>query len=200
MPETPDLDTDRRDVAALHVRRIGAIARILDDHGIRLGLEVIGVESFRTGRGVPFVSRLSDLDRELGPIWSEAPNLGILLDAFHLHAAGEPVESGLAWGVDRIVWVHVADLPASASGDRSEIVDSDRGLPGENGSVDVKGFLRSLESEGYEGPVTVEPLVGCRSLARLEPAEIAHRVKAALDEVWPRREEISKSGMTGRRA
>jgi sugar phosphate isomerase/epimerase len=205
MPETPDLITDRREVAALHVRRIGAIARVLNDHGIRLGLEVIGVESFRTGRGVPFVSRLSDLDRELGSIWSEAPNLGILLDAFHLHAAGEPIDAGLAWGVGRVVWAHVADLPASSSDDRSRIVDSDRGLPGENGAVDVRGFLRRLESEGYEGPVTVEPMVGCRSLAGLGPGEIAHRVKSAIDEVWPRpgdaadrrRDDIRKSGTIG---
>jgi sugar phosphate isomerase/epimerase len=208
MPETPDLVTDRREVAALHIRRIGAIARVLGDHGIRVGLEVIGVESSRTGRGVPFVSRLSDLDRELGPIWSEATNLGILLDVFHLHAAGEPIEAGLAWGVDRVVWAHVADLPASATNDRSKIIDSDRGLPGERGVVDVGGFLRRLEGEGYEGPVTVEPLAGCRSLAGLEAWEIARRVKAALDEFWPRPgdatdrrgDQFERSGTIGRSA
>jgi sugar phosphate isomerase/epimerase len=105
--------------------------------------------------------------------------------------AGEPIEAGLAWGVDRVVWAHVADLPASASDDRSQIVDSDRGLPGENGAVDVRGFLRRLESEGYDGPVTVEPMAGCRSMAGLEAWEIARRVKASLDEVWPRRRDAA---------
>ena len=186
MPETPDRMIDRSEVAALHVRRLGEIARRLDDHGIRLGLEVIGVESSRTGRGEPFVSRLGDLDRELGAIWDESPNIGILLDAFHLYAADEPIEAGLAWGVDRVVWVHVADLPASASGDRSRIVDSNRGLPGENGAVDIRLFLGRLAKEGYDGPVTVEPLANCRALAGLEPKAVVGRVKESLDAAWPR--------------
>ena len=193
MPETPGRPEGeaerlayRAEVAALHVRRLGAIARVLDGFGIRLGLEVIGVESSRTGRGEPFVARLADLDRELAPIWDEAPNLGILLDAFHLHAADEPIEAGLAWGVGRVVWAHVADLPPSGPADRSGIIDANRGLPGENGAVDVRRFLCRLASEGYDGPVTVEPLANCRSLSGLEPGAVARRVKATLDAAWPR--------------
>src|SRR5690606_37036581 len=106
--------------AAFHLDRLGAIARILNAHGVRLGLEVIGVESFRAGRGVPFVTRLSDLDRSLGSIWQES-NVGILVDGFHLFAAGESMEVALAWGVDRVVWVHVADLPATSPPHRGTI-------------------------------------------------------------------------------
>ena len=185
MPELPGDGDDRAEVAAFHVRRLGAIARVLDARGIRLGLEVIGVESSRTGRRGPFVARLADLDRELGAVWDEAPNLGILLDAFHLYAADEPIEAGLAWGVGRVAWVHMADLPPSSLADRSRIVDADRGLPGENGAVDVRGFLARLASEGYDGPVTAEPLANCRSLAGLSPQAIAHRVKQSLDAAWP---------------
>ncbi len=188
MPEAPDRLADRREVAALHVHRIGAIARILGDHGVRLGLEVIGVESSRIGRGEPFVTRMADLDRELGAIWAEAANLDLLVDAFHLHAAGEPVDAALAWGVDRVVWVHVADLPPGLSPlDRSRIVDAERGLPGENGAVDVRGVLARLAAEGYGGPVTAEPLARCASLMGLEPGAIARRVKASLDSAWPGR-------------
>ncbi len=186
MPELPAPEADRAEVAALHVRRLGTLARLLDAHGIKLGLEVIGVESFRTGRGEPFVARLADLDRELEGIWGEAPNLGILLDAFHLYAADEPVEAGLAWGIGRVCWVHVADLPPDGPIDRSKIVDANRGLPGEVGAVDVRGFLARLASEGYEGPVTVEPLANCRALAGLGPRAVADRVKRSLDSVWPR--------------
>jgi sugar phosphate isomerase/epimerase len=185
MPELPGPEADRAEVAALHVRRLGTLARLLDSYGIKLGLEVIGVESFRTGRREPFVARLGDLDRELGEIWAESPNLGILLDAFHLHAAGEAIEAGLAWGVGRVCWVHVADLPPGGSSERSRIVDANRGLPSENGAVDVRGFLARLVSEGYEGPVTAEPLANCRSLAGLKPQDVAERVKRSLDEVWP---------------
>jgi 4-hydroxyphenylpyruvate dioxygenase len=128
---------------------------------------------------------LGDLDRELGAIWGESPNLGILLDAFHLYASGEPIEAGLAWGVERIIWVHVADLPPGASPDRTAIIDANRGLPGENGAVDLSHFLARIEREGYEGPVTVEPLANCRSLSGLGPTEAVRLVKQALDRVWP---------------
>ncbi len=186
LPEMPDWSNDHAEVAAFHIGRIGTIARVLNEHDIRLGLEVIGVESSRTGRREPFVRRMADLDRELGPIWDEAPNLGILVDAFHLFAAGEPVDAALAWGVERVVWAHVADLPPSATGDRSRIVDADRGLPGDNGAIDVRGFLEMLARERYDGPVTVEPLGNCPSLAGLGPRGIADRVKRSLDAAWPR--------------
>ena len=184
-PETPQKTTDRAAFAAMHVRRLGAIARILHDRGIRLGLEVIGVASFRSGQGEPFVARMGDLDRELGPIWDESPDLGILADVFHLHAADEPVEACLAWGIDRVVWAHVADLPAGASTDRSTIVDAHRGLPGDHGAIDVTGFLDVLARAGFDGPVTVEPLANCQSLIGRSPDVMAGLVKRALDQVWP---------------
>lgn len=187
MPEVLGPETTRSEVSALHVERLGRVARLMHGYGIRIGLEVIGVESFRTGRAEPFVTRLGELDRELGPIWRESDNFGILLDAFHLYAADEPIEAGLAWGVDQVVWVHVADLPPGASGERATIVDANRGLPGENGAVDLKGFLARLDLEGYDGPVTAEPLGRCQSIIGLEPLAVARRVKRSLDLVWPRR-------------
>ncbi len=127
LPEVP-AHQDAHAVVAFHVERIGRIARVLHGYGIRLGLEV--VSALREGRGEPFVARMADLDPVLGALWDEAPNLGVLLDAFHLYAAGEAIEAGLAWGVERVVWVHVADLPATATGERTAIRDADRGLPG----------------------------------------------------------------------
>jgi len=194
MPETPDrpegddpavIAAHRAALVAFHVERLGAIARILAEHGIRLGLEVIGVETSRTGHGVPFVHRLGDLDRVLGGLWDEAPNFGILLDGFHLYAAGETVEAGLRWGVERVVWVHVADLPGSTRPDRAQIVDAERGLPGENGAVDSRGLLERLDAHGYDGPVTAEPLAGCQSLKGVGPAGKARAVVLALRSVWP---------------
>ena len=73
LPETPACYDDsaaqaahRRALVAFHVERVGRIAQVLNGQGIQLGLEVIGVESFRTGRGEPFVARMADLDPVLG--------------------------------------------------------------------------------------------------------------------------------------
>jgi sugar phosphate isomerase/epimerase len=193
LPETPHAPrtvagraAHRAEVVARHHDRLGAIGRILADNGIRLGLEVIGVAASRTGRGLPFIHRLADLATVLGPSWHDMPHSGIVLDAFHLHAAGEDLESGLAWGVDRVVWVHVADLPAAVDPGREAIRDDRRGLPGENGAVDVRGFLVGLAERGYSGPVTVETRARDRSLEGGDLEAAARTVATALRAVWPR--------------
>ena len=192
LAETPDRPRPGQDstaflaeVQAMHVRRLGAIAQILGDHGTRLGLEVVGVQSFRTGNGLPVYQRLADLTPLLETLWDQFRNVGILLDAFHLYAADESIEVGLAHGVDRIVWVHVADLPADAGPDRDRIQDGDRGLPGENGVVPLKAVLARLQQSGYDGPVTVESMTGCRSLEGCSAVEAAQKLGAALQSVWP---------------
>jgi len=110
------------------------------------------------------------------------------MDGFHLYAAGEAVEAGLRWGVERVVWVHVADLPGSTVPDRAQIVDAERGLPGENGTVDSRKLLDRLDELGYDGPVTAEPLAGCRSLRGLGPEGKARAVALAIRSVWPDRD------------
>ena len=93
----------------------------------------------------------------------------------------------MAWGVGRVVWVHVADLPASAplDPDRSTILDHDRGLPGEHSAVGTRELLELLATSGYDGPVTAEPMAGCRSLAGLNHEQTVRKVSAALRSVWP---------------
>jgi len=187
MPETPGTagGDDHAVTWALHVERLGAVARVLGACHIRLGLEVIGVATSRPGRGRPFVHRMNDLGPLLGEIAAYAPGIGVVLDSFHLYAAGEPVEAGLAWGVERVVWVHVADLPTSATGNREVIRDQVRGLPGSHGAVESRSLLAALAGAGYNGPVMAEPLAGCRTLEGFHPQRAVHKVTEALRSVWP---------------
>lgn len=167
-----------------HIDRLAPIADVLAARSIRLGLEVIGPERSRAGRFPRFITRLG----ELGPILdalSGRTNVGILIDAFHLYAAEESLAVALQTGVGSIAWVHVADLPTGASGDRAAIVDADRGLPGDHGAVDNRGLLAAITAGGYDGPVTAEPLERCASLAGLTPVEIASTVFRSLRSVWP---------------
>ena len=191
LPETPtmpptgaDRATHRAEVAAWHEDRIGAIARVLAPFQIRLGLEVIGVTSFRPGVGVPFVTRIGDLAATLPGLFHE-PTVGLLVDVWHLYAADEPLEAALAWGADRVVWAHVAGLPANHSGDRATLIDAERGLPETPGAIDCRGFLRILHDAGFDGPVTVEPLAQCESLLSRQAAGVARQVQHALAACWP---------------
>lgn len=172
-----------------HLHRLGAIARVLGRHGIRLGLEVIGVESSRTGRGPVFIARMGEprFGRLLECLSRSGPTVGLLLDAWHLYAAGEGLETALTWGVDRLVWVHLADLPTHERADRSTMDDARRGLPGDNGAIDCRRILERLAREGYDGPVTAEPLANHPDLIGASPFEVASRTFRALQRVWPTR-------------
>ncbi len=180
-PDSEGDDLLRRTVR-LHLERLGKIALVLADHGSRLGLEIMGPASARRGPGAHFVHQYQRLPDRLAELRAEHPNVGVLVDAFHLFAAGEGVEAGFVWGVDSVVWVHVAD---SANPDRLQVLDQERALPGETGLADCRGLLKRLAEEGYDGPVTVEPLKHCRSLHGLDALTTARRAIESLQTVWP---------------
>ncbi len=73
MPEivpTPDSEREleggaikaRRRAISHHLEALTRIAKVLMEFDLRLGLEVIGVASFRSGRGIAFLQRLDDPD------------------------------------------------------------------------------------------------------------------------------------------
>ncbi len=166
----------------LHVERLGRIARILADHGSRLGLEIMGPASARRNPDAHFVHQYMLLPERLAELRAQHPNIGVLVDAFHLFAAGEGIEAGFVWGVDSVVWVHIAD---SVNPDRLRVLDQERALPGDTGLADYRGLLQRLAAESYDGPVTVEPLNRCRSLQGLDALATARRTFASLQKVWP---------------
>lgn len=170
------------ETTAWQVERLGRIARILDEHGGRLGLEVIGSRSERTGQGVPLVATYRDLLRRFADLAGVHPNVGVLADAYHLYAAGEEVEAALAWGVEAVGWVHLAD---PANPDRATMRDVDRLLPGQSGGELCRKLLARLAEGGYDGPVTAEPLARSRSFRSDDAQERARLTREALRRVWP---------------
>ena len=90
-----------------------------------------------------------EMGREIGP------NVGLLLDCWHWHTSGGTVADLLRLTPRDVVYVHVNDAPRGVAMD--DYVDNLRGLPGETGVIDISGFLQSLRTIGYEGPVTPEP-------------------------------------------
>lgn len=135
-----------------HVARFTPVAKLLADHGVRLGLEFIGPETSQQAFTHPFIRSVQeslDLGRAIGP------NCGLLLDAWHWHCAGGTREDLRGLTRDQLVHIHVDDAPAGVA--RSALIDNQRKLPGTTGVIDLDGFMQALADAHYDGPVTAEP-------------------------------------------
>jgi len=183
------LEDPERPAAALSpgevLERLDRIAEILAAYGQRFGLEPLG--AWPKGR---FQAARAPLGvRGLGPLVERLrarhPNVGLVVDLFHLDAAGETPADGLRWGTAAILAVHLADRRAADSkadsgsdSDRSPPVDEDRTWPGAIGRIPCVEWLRRLRHAGVSGPLFAEPVVGRSD--RLGPLEV-ERVQDAAD-------------------
>jgi len=137
---------------AFHVARFQPIARLLADHGIRLGLEFIGPATSQRVFKHPFIRSVAEtlqLARAIGP------NCGLLIDAWHWHAAGGTRADLRGLTRELLVHVHVDDAPAGVP--LADLIDNRRKLPGTTGVIDIDGFMQALADANYDGPVTAEP-------------------------------------------
>jgi sugar phosphate isomerase/epimerase len=135
-----------------HVTRFQPIARLLANHGIRLGLEFIGPETSLKRFKHPFIRSVDEtikLARAVGP------NCGLLLDSWHWHSAGGTLNDLRVLSRELLVHIHVNDAPAGVP--LSQLIDNRRKLPCTTGVIDIDGFMRALADADYDGPVTAEP-------------------------------------------
>lgn len=136
-----------------HADRLRDCARILGQHGIKLGLEYLGTPSIRHNARFAFLSTGKEL-KELIALIGE-PNVGVVLDSYHWHTAEETVEDLLQWKNDEIVAVDLND--ANQQLKLVDQTDLARELPGATGVIDLDGFIKALLEIGYDGPVRAEP-------------------------------------------
>jgi sugar phosphate isomerase/epimerase len=172
------------DFAARERDRLGKIAEILASRSIRLGIELIGVPSFRDARGEspcfdhnPRTHRLLGLE-ELGG------NVGWVFDSFHAYASGGRTPHDENTLVRDLICVHVSDTVAGHPQDPDQLDDQVRGLPVETGLTGVPQLLNRLARAGYVGPVTVEPWSSPAFIGK-SPNEIAFLVAQSLRLTWP---------------
>jgi len=155
-----------------HVRRFQPVARLLADHGIRLGIEYMGAETWWRQYKHPFIHTLEG-SRELAA--AIGYGCGQLLDCWHWHCAGETRADLAVLEPGEVVHVHVDDAPAGVP--RAQLHLTQRKLPGVTGGVDLDGFMIALARLGYDGPVTAESFDA--DLNELPPEEIASRTAKA---------------------
>lgn len=136
-----------------HVTRLSAIAEILNDHGLRFGLEYVGPKTLWSSKRHPFIHTMAEtleLIAETGK-----SNLGVVLDSWHWYTAGENLDTLKQLSNRQIVAVDLNDAPAGIEVDQQ--VDNQRELPATTGVIDLKTFLQFLVEVGYDGPVRAEP-------------------------------------------
>lgn len=155
-----------------HARRLREVARVLADHGQRLGLEYVGPKTSWTAGRFPFIHTMAEMKDLIAEI--NQPNVGFLVDSWHWYTAGESQADLLTLRNRDVVCVHLNDAPAGIPVDRQ--MDLKRDLPCATGVIDLKTFLGALLKIGYDGPVVVEPF---SQTLRAMPVEQAVETTAA---------------------
>jgi len=138
----------------LHAKRLGEVATVLGDHGIRFGLEYVGPRTSWSRSMYPFIHTMASMKELIAEI--NKPNLGFLLDSWHWHNSQETPEDILTLTNKDIVAVHVNDAPKDVPLD--QLRDGQREIPLATGVINISGFINALHKTGYDGPVAAEPL------------------------------------------
>jgi len=111
------------------------------------------------------------------------PNIGVVVDAFHIFVRGRDASDLDGIPMDRIFLVQLSDLDHGV--DLAHVIDTARHhrlLPGQ-GHFPISTILTRLQRDHYEGPVGLE--VFNDELKAREPHLVARQAMAALKSVWP---------------
>lgn len=136
-----------------HASRLRDGAKVLRDHGQRLGLEYVGTHTLLIGRKYPFIHTLAetlDLIDEIG-----TGNVGIVADSWHWWQAEDSAEALRALRAEHVVSADLNDAPTGI--DKRAQKDGERELPAVTGVIPVADFLGALRDIGFDGPVRAEP-------------------------------------------
>ncbi|MCR4415253.1 MAG: sugar phosphate isomerase/epimerase [Thermoguttaceae bacterium] len=136
-----------------HARRLRETAKVLDDHGLRLGLEYVGPKTSWSAQQFPFIhtmAEMKDLIAEMG-----CRNVGFVLDSWHWYNARETEADLLSLANRDVVACDLNDAPKDVPLDQQQ--DGKRELPAATGVIDLATFLGALVKIGYDGPIRAEP-------------------------------------------
>lgn len=136
-----------------HAARLRDVARILGDHGQRLGLEYVGPKTLWTAKRFPFIHSMAEMRELLAEIGR--PNVGFVLDSWHWYTAGETVADLRTLQNSEIVCIDLNDAPAGIPVDQQ--IDSKREIPLATGVIDTAAFLNALAHLDCDAPVRCEP-------------------------------------------
>lgn len=157
-----------------HARRLREVARMLGDHGVRLGLEYVGPMTSRNASRFPFIHSMAEMKDLIAEIGRD--NVGFLLDSWHWYTAQETDADLLTLKASDVILCHLNDAPKGIPVERQ--IDIRRDLPCATGVIDVKAFLGALLRIGYDGPLVCEPF--SQELGNLSSEQKLEAVAAAM--------------------
>ncbi|SFN71638.1 4-hydroxyphenylpyruvate dioxygenase [Izhakiella capsodis] len=116
----------------------------------------------------------------------DAPNLGLVVDAFHIFARQRTVKDLNGIPMEKIFMVQLSDLVETPSADHlADSARHSRLLPGE-GTFPLNTLITYLEEQGYTGPIGLE--VFNDTLKKQDATEVARKAMRALKAVCYRDE------------
>ena len=138
----------------LHKARLAEVGKVLAGFGVALAISFSAPQTLRKGKKFEFIH---DLDATITLVdMIKLDNVGLLVDFWEIFANGGTLEDVKKIDVNKIVSVHLADLPEGF--DAETLFETDRLFPGETNVIDPVAALKLLEEKGYEGPVTPKTL------------------------------------------
>jgi sugar phosphate isomerase/epimerase len=135
-----------------HAQRLGECAKVMKDHGVRLGLEYLGQRTTMNQSRFPFISSIRETKELIGAIGQ--PNVGVVLDSFHWYCADETIDDIRTLKGSEVTHVDLNDAREGFT--RLTQVDGKRELPLATGVIPVKDFLQGLLDIGFAGPLRTE--------------------------------------------
>jgi len=159
------------------VRRLHQVAQALDGTGVRLGIKYLGVRSLRPERPYVFVQSLAETLQLFEE--AQALHLGLVIDSYHWHAAGDSVEAIRRLPSEQLVAFHLSDATDVPLAD---LQDQERLLPGE-GVIPLTPLLLAALDAGFDGFVGMEVL-GPR-IAEMDAEDYLREGMTALRGVLP---------------
>ena len=137
----------------LHASRLREVSKVLQDYGLRLGLEYVGTKTLRDAKRFAFISTREETQALIAEM--NQPGVGLVLDSFHWYTSGEGVDDILTLTNQDVVACDLNDARAGRT--REAQIDGERELPLTSGAIPVKEFLEALVTIGFDGPVRAEP-------------------------------------------
>ncbi len=151
---------------------------MLNDNGLRFGIEYVGTKTLWTVQRYPFAHTMAETRELIAEI--NQPNMGFVLDSWHWFQAGDKASDIMALTNKDVVTVDLNDAPANTPKDQMQ--DGKRELPASTGVIDIKAFLGGLEKIGFDGPVRVEPFND--AVRKMSPDEAAAAAMAGLKKAF----------------